>query len=448
MPMPRRSLCLLLLAANGVYHANLRPLSSGDSLPAALIPISLMTGHGVSLDGLGPWVREHVPGAFYVVERRGRYFSAYPPATGVIAAPFYAPPVLALGVLRWDPGAQVTFARIWEKFVAAFLASAAVVLMLLLLERLVRPPWAWGLTLLFAFGTNVWATASQALWQHTPGVLAAVACLYCLVRALEEGAAPLWAVGAGICAGAAVLIRPTNVTLCAGAGAALVWRGGWRAAFGFAVPAAAGCILGAAYNLAVFGTLWGGWTEGLTNPLLPGLAGILLSPGRGLLIYCPAAAFALAGAFAAGVRERAIALGCGVFIAGQLLVVAKWPVWFGGYCWGPRLLTEIAPAAIVLLALGTGVLDRSPLLRRALLAAAVWCVFIQALGTFCYPKGHWDHTPRPVDTDRAWDWTDNPIVRTVRGGVAWEPYAILYTRLTRGPAAAAAVMQQLGIAPF
>ena len=57
--------------------------------------------------------------------------------------------------------------------------------------------------------------------------------------------------------------------------------------------------------------------------------------------------------------------------------------------------------------------------RGAFAVLALYSVFVQGVGVFFYPKGHWDSTPTSVDNapDRLWEWQDNPIVRTVRGGL-------------------------------
>jgi hypothetical protein len=81
---------------------------------------------------------------------------------------------------------------------------------------------------------------------------------------------------------------------------------------------------------------------------------------------------------------------------------------------------------------------------------ALHCVLIQAIGVYCYPKGAWDALPVSVDVDpgRLWNWGDNPIIRTVRGGVVWEPYAIVAAAATGGLPAAAKKLQELGINPY
>ncbi len=128
--------------------------------------------------------------------------------------------------------------------------------------------------------------------------------------------------------------------------------------------------------------------------------------------------FCAGGVFPAGAA--------GVFSVCQIGLVALWPVWWGGYCWGPRLLTEILAPLMILVAAGLPALSGGAW-RRAVTVVAVYGLLIQAIGVYCYPEGRWDRLPVSVDRhpERLWDWRDNPIARTVRGGAAREPYEVV-----------------------
>jgi hypothetical protein len=368
--------------------------------------------------------------------------------------------LLYLPLLAWPearslpPQDLVALARVLEKFAAVFLSAGTAVLLLHLLLRVTTDAWAWVLTLVFALGTNHWSTSSQALWQHTPGALVLTASLWFLVRSFEDPGetGPIWL--CGLMAGLAVLIRPTNIFLIPSVGAAL-WNGraGWRHWVGFlASPAAAAALL-ASYNLSIFGRLTGGYPGSLHGSLANGLAGVLISPGRGLLLYTPVLLFALLLLHGRCAESRSrlapMVAACLVFIGTQICIVAAWPVWWGGYCWGPRLLTDTLPFFVLLLGAASPALDNS-FVRRAFVAAACWGVLIQAVGSFCYPKGRWDHLPVPVDTDpaRLWNWRDNPLLRTAQGGVAWEPYAVVMTAIREGVPAARRRLRELKINEF
>jgi len=105
---------------------------------------------------------------------------------------------------------------------------------------------------------------------------------------------------------------------------------------------------------------------------------------------------------------------------------------------------------VVLIAVGVPWIERRRLLVAALVLLAVVSTVFQAVGTYCYPKGRWDHLPVPVDEarQRLWDWRDNPIARTLRGGIAYEPYLILWEAARHGIEPARQKMEELGVRPF
>src|SRR5271170_5375511 len=99
-----RPYLLLFAALIVIYHANLRPVDSSDTLPGSLIPLAIVLDHSVTLDRFVPWLQRHVrySGAV-IVTAHGHYYSQYPIGGPVFASPLYLP--LALGGLRyWDPG--------------------------------------------------------------------------------------------------------------------------------------------------------------------------------------------------------------------------------------------------------------------------------------------------------------------------------------------------------
>jgi hypothetical protein len=427
-----------------VYHSNLRPISAADSIPAAVMTQSILGGHGVTLDWIAPAVLANPAYAYCMVERHGHLYSLYPVATGLIAFPFYAVPVAAFGIEHRDPAFQLGFARLWEKVAAVFLAAASAGVFLMLLLRLTTFRWALALSLVFAIGTNIWATNSQALWQQTPGVLFLSACLYCLLR-WWDGRHWNWIAAAGTCAAVAAAIRPSNGIFCLAVIAALLLARAWKAAAIFCLPGAVVLVPLLAYNLSVFNGIRGGYTMAFSGSFSAGFVGLLFSPARGLLVYTPVAIFALWGLRPSGARERFLATICGGYVAASILFLSFWPAWPGGFCWGPRLLVECLPGLIVLMSLGLPRWQTSTAARAAFLVLALWGFFTQAVGVYCYPKGEWDSRPAPFDDSRLWDWSDSPIQRSLKGGFYWEPYAMAWTRITQGPMPLVELKRRSGI---
>jgi hypothetical protein len=452
---PVRPYLLLFVFLSVVYHSNLRPVASGDSLPGSLIPFSLVLDRSITLDRFGPYIDQHVWYGSAIVHKTGQHwYSVYPIAGPALVTPLYLPIAFVPAIGRQPPGTLIAIARVAEKVVAVALASTSAVFLLVLLRRLTSDPLAWMLTMLFALGTANWSTSSQALWQHTFGQLAIIGCLYSIERLSSSPSQSRWYWIAGTFAACALAIRPTNIALLP-ALALVLWLQPARAVHYvhvFLPPVLTGVLI-AAYNFYVFHSFTGGYQAKLGGGLFQGLFGILLSPGRGLFIYTPIAIFALA-AFAPAARQlrehhRLVVIAASIFSLLQIAFIAAWPVWWGGYSWGPRLLTEICAPIIILIAIGFPVI-RSRGLKPVFAAVAVYCCFIQALGVFCYPKGRWDGFPVSVNDDpgRLWNWRDNPVIRTAHGGIAWEPYSIVAAAATGGLPAAAKKLQELGINAF
>jgi hypothetical protein len=95
------------------------------------------------------------------------------------------------------------------KLAAAFIAALAVVAFLFCVRQLTDLSTSTFVATAFAFGTSVWATASQGLWQHTPSILFQSLAFWFLLRGLRLGARAVEP--AGLFLSAATVARPPNL---------------------------------------------------------------------------------------------------------------------------------------------------------------------------------------------------------------------------------------------
>jgi hypothetical protein len=138
----------------------------------------------------------------------------------------------------------------------------------------------------------------------------------------------------------------------------VAWRRGrlrslFVAAFAWGAPFSAWLAAIGYYNWARFGSaLQTGYRDEASNfdtPLLAGLGGLLFSPARGIVWYCPAVILGVAGFWIASRRrDRALAFAIAGVGVTQLLVFAKYYQWYGGGAWGPRFLVPLLPLWLAL----------------------------------------------------------------------------------------------------
>ena len=359
------------IALLAIYLSNGRTFGQIDSLPASLLPVALLVDGSITYDGIIEGLdRGKVPSGFRQTDRG--LVSLFPVATGLLALPFYAP-VIALKALVSTPSLQgwVHFSWDFQKVPAAVFAALAVLAFWRLCEAAEFPlSLSLGLTLWLAFGSELFAIGAQALWQHGPGTLAVIATMDAQLRLRHQsnvrGALALSAFSA-----LAVAIRPSNL-LIAGPFGLLALKQNPRLWLPLLTPAAALLALQLAYNLHFFGAILGNyaWVPSAVAPgnLVHGLLGLLFSPGRGLLVY-----FSIAGLSAAAlaIRPRTLAdptaAVAGLGVVAATLLSASYYVWWGGWSYGPRFLSEIEPA--ILLLLGFARRGMSEGLRRGFLVA-------------------------------------------------------------------------------
>jgi hypothetical protein len=152
-------------------------------------------------------------------------------------------------------------------------------------------------------------------------------------------------------------------------------------AFGAPLAVTAGAI--AVYNVARYGNPFDtGYLpqENFSGDWLQGIAGLLVSPGRGLFLYAPVLLLALPALPALFRRHRAEAALAWSMIAAHLLLYGKWYMWHGGYAWGPRFIIPTLPFFVIGMAPAVEWARRSAWRWRGFLALAIFSGLIQVLG--------------------------------------------------------------------
>jgi hypothetical protein len=382
----------------------------------------------------------------------GHYYNYYPVAVPLLAAPVvWALRAAPAGVREWlaltmIPQARAAFlagdfisVRGKVEVLVASLFVALTTVVIFLIGGLILPNrYAAFLALCFAFATSAWSTASRALWQHGPSMLMLSIALYFLLRADEN---PRLIVFAALPVSFAYLLRPTN-SLFVMAATLYVATRHRRYLTRYLLCA---LLIGAAfviYNESVYGLVLPTYfsypspAEVAADPIgqgrpagplaelprdttkvLEALAGVLVSPSRGLLVYSPIFLFSIWGMIRA-LRTRWQAPLSGylivVIVANWLLLGAYFQNWMGGHSYGPRLLSDLTPFFIfflipVLLKAREAARWR-PLPLAAFTALLCASVFIHSRGARSTEVYGWNTTPAN-DLARAWDWRDPQFLR-------------------------------------
>jgi hypothetical protein len=286
----------------------------------------------------------------------------------------------------------------------------------LALRRLTSGRVALTLTVIYGLGTSSFSVSSQALWQHGPSQLALATALYSLIRSRDE---PGWVSLVGISLAFAVICRPTDLLLVLPLGAyVLLYH---RPQIGlFVLGGLPPALFLLWYNYTYFdnpffrqysGALW-------STPLMEGLSGLLLSPGRGLFVYSPILLGSFFGMALAWRRHgdpliRALSMG----ILPTLLLYGKWISWWGGWSYGPRLLADLTLFLAICLLPCVVRLEAIHLRRRMLrgsrwlfLALALWSIWAHALGAF-WDDGRWNAGPTiDLSPHRLWSVGSSPLI--------------------------------------
>ena len=472
----RRTALVLVLGALVIYNLNFRVIQDGDTVPARLLPFSLWRAGSVNLDSVAGLASAVPPGKpyheAYWLHRSpaGHLYGTYPIVTPVLVAPLYAPAAAYLAWRGWEPWRLQNTSLRMEKLAASLLAALSVGLFYLLARRAAGPPRALLAAVAYGFATGTWVISGQALWLHGMGELLAV----CALLAATARGSTASLVAAGLACGLLAVNRPPDAALAAAVLAYLLIRHRERALWAVAAAAAASAPF-VLYNLAAFGHWAGGYAWAVSgthpffsHPLLPGLAGLLLSPGKGLLIFSPFLWFLAGRAVPSGLPagngpgagpavvhepppagsappphsarpdrsvapagwtppagsvppDRLLELAVVAAVLAQLYVYAR-ADFRAGACYGPRYLTDVLPVLVWLLVPVVARLRGWGL--RAFVAAVVAGIAIQAVGAFCYPRGKTDALFYPPGLDRmviapaVWSFRNAPFLVEARAGLA------------------------------
>lgn len=362
-------------------------------------------------------------GAYQLEASRGHVYYYLPPGSSLLSVPFVAALNL-FGLSAAD--SDGTYNRRSEVMIQAIVAALLMALLASLFfytARLMLPTkWSVVVALGGALGTQVYSTASRALWSHTWGILLLGAVVYFLLRQETQKRSFSPVLLASLLSWM-YFVRPTfAVHIFAISVYVFIFH---RHLFArYAVTGALWLACFVLYSWSHFAQLLPNYyrAERLRFDLFwEALAGNLISPARGLLIYVPVIFFGvyLLVRYRRWLPCKRLVWLSLIIIAGHLIIISGFPHWWGGHSFGARFTTDLIPWLVLLGILGLGaMLDwrgehvaSSPLAWRVQLALGsvllLMSVFVNTQGAVSSETAEWNNEPLDVDehSERLWDWS-------------------------------------------
>jgi hypothetical protein len=376
------------------YLAFLSPvIYAVDGISMLAVSESLVTHGGLT-----------VPKAMGIAGLGGFYYSKWYPLLSFLALPLVALGMTFAHLMHLPPHFM---AAVFALILSPVLIGATTGVVVMLASRLGASRRGSILAAIaYAFGTVALVYAREFYAEPLLALITVVA-IYLELGSQRKGSM------VAACAALAVLAKPTGVVLglVLAMHAALKDRS-LRSTFAPLVGTAAGLGIYFYYNYIRFGEALN-FGRSITPSLsyLPaGLAGLLASPGRGLVWYCPVV-LALAGLSAKLWKRLDVMLIASIALAYLGIYAVSGGDWTGGWCWGPRYLLPALPGLIALCGLLVGTS------RKALVMLTMLGFMINAPTLISYYERLYAEEMAAQEQPDQWSLTGAPFVRV--WGSAW-----------------------------
>jgi hypothetical protein len=404
-----------------------------DSGFEMLFSQNLLWHHSFSVEPyIIPALKSHRPGQIHkinvdlpyqLIQVGERFYYFFPPGGVVLSMPYVAY-LNALGISVFNENGMYDGReedRMQKRLAPLLMASLAVIIFFTS-RLLLSINWSLLVSLATGLGTQMWSTASRAMWAHTWGIFLLGFVIWHIVR-IETKQAAVRPVLLATCLSWLYFVRPTfTATIIGVALYLLIYHR--NKILPFVITGCAWLALFVVYSKYNFGTVLPDYYQGtrlhFTRNVWQAFAANLISPSRGLLVYVPVLAFViyLLARYYKTSRQKLIVLASGIVIA-HLLVVSMHIPWHAGHCYGPRFTTDSVPWFALL-----GILGLEARLRwreshpgqdsafrirfESGVAAVLLIMSITLNGIGAWSKSAWQWNQRPINIDRApgrvWDW--------------------------------------------
>ncbi|MBM3333527.1 hypothetical protein FJY63_02590, partial [Candidatus Sumerlaeota bacterium] len=426
-------LCMAIFFVAFVVYMISPVVTSFGTSGSVFVSASLIHEGNTNLDEYPEWLAQS-PG--FAENIRGSYYPRFSIGASAIAAPFVLvvdralePLCVVIPPLRRfllgrepKPDEKVTATSVYsttEKIVASAMTALSAVVLFFVFLRSLSIPYALVLVFTFAFCTSAWSFLTRALWSDGPSVLMLSLTLLLVVSSEKR---PFLIQFASVPLAISYVVLPANAisVILLSLYVVLRHRRYFVYYLGWGVLAV---VPFAMRNIAVYHTaLPQYYLVGLriSADYLAGLAGALISPGRGLFVFCPVFLLCIYG-IVMRIRSKQLnmleKMICLILIL-HWAMISTTGAWRGGHCFGPRSFSDMLPYLMCFLIpvvrdIQTGGTARKIVLGGVYGILATISLAIHSTGAFSYHTVYWNATPQDISVARSrlWDWRDLQFLR-------------------------------------
>lgn len=350
--------------------------------------------------------------------RNGEFFAQYLPLQSILAVPLVwlaqlTDPLFAEAVNPILPNtiahSRLSPTESWRRFVVVFFFNPIVQTLTVLLLVRILGFLLHGMRMPMFAGGMLYLTTTM-VWPHSRTFFTEPLAALCLLVAIDQTMRWFFSthdqkslrmkavVLMGIAFMAAIFTRSDSPFLVLGCGLAFVGLGEWKrlraSSYGEKVPpfpwleyAIPGVMAILAFAIVVLFNQWrflenatllgGGYgdnPEGIkfTTPVLVGLQGYLMSPGKSIFLFSPGIILGIWGWFYAPPQARWMRWFLFAAYLPFTIAMVLWQNWEGGWCWGPRHILQLHLPIM----LGSAFLFLQP--RTPILTSAIRSLLIAA----------------------------------------------------------------------
>jgi hypothetical protein len=420
----RYAVPVLIFCLVFTLHARAGIFVSADSRWSIHAAMSIIQQGNTDLNEYAPLLAEHHQ---YGIETiNGHQFSIFPVGVSLLAVPFVWINWRVIGPVRAiDVQSQIaqTIPSRVEGVIASFFVALTAAVLYMIGRRQLSTPSAVALASIFAFCTPAWSTASRALWQHGPSMFMLSMVLLLVLRAREH---PAMIQFVSLPLAMAFVIRPTNsIAVVLFSAYVLVFH--HRFFMRYVLWSLVIAVPFLVFNWNVYGALVSPYYRpqrvGGSPYFAEALAGNLISPARGLLVFSPVFLCSFVGVWLkiGGKALERIDYVLVAVIVLHWLLISSFKHWYGGHSFGPRLFSDMTPFLVYFLVPVFATLEarssnHTRTLAAALLGLSTISFAIHARGATDIATWYWNGIPTNVDAqpERIWDWRDLQFLRGTR----------------------------------